>query len=412
MMILGSSRAIILLLYLQIVGVASSFIDLTFPYKQEKNLYVLNRVPERCNVVDLLKEMVKIDSTVGYEYEVMQWLRQILIDQGMTVEFQLVEDKSHSISGKSRHNIYAYMGSQRDTKIVLSSHIDTNQDGHIPYHEIGEEIHARGACDAKGSAASQIVAFFELWDEGVIDEGDISLLFVIGEEYDGIGMKDAIEYLNVTWSKAAILGEPTENKLSKGHKGNFRFDVEVWGKESHSGYPELGFSAIEFLVRKLDILLNTDFPYSDLLGPTTVNIGTINGGTAANIIPAYVRAQMYIRVATNETEILEYVQNLFKTEYSKMTIIQFLPPQYLSYDVPGFEFIACSYATDMPYLKNLNIKKYLYGPGSISVAHTQKEFVTEADLYDAVEGYKKIVMFNMGNELLLKSDNVSLKQAK
>lgn len=396
-MIFRNSNIIVLFLYLQIASVACHFIDFTFPYKQVPDLNAINKVTKRWNVVDLLKEMTKIDSIVHYEYEAMHWLKQILIEQGMTVEFQLVEDEEHSISGKSRHNIYAYMGSQRDTKIVLSAHIDTNPDGYIPYHEIGEEIHVRGACDAKGAAASQIVAFFELWDMNIITEGDVSLLFVVGEEYDGIGMKDAIKYLNVTWSKAAILGEPTENKLSKGHKGNLRFDVEVWGKESHSGYPELGFSAIEFLIHKSEILLNMDFPYSELLGPTTVNIGTIRGGTAANIIPAYVKAQMYIRVATNETEVLKYVENLFNTDHSKMTIVQFLAPQYLSYDIPGFQFIACSYATDMPYLKDLNIKKYLYGPGSISVAHTEQEFVTESDLYDAVVGYQKIIRFNLEN---------------
>lgn len=110
------------------------------------------------------------------------------------------------------------MGRARDTKIVYSTHLDTNQDGQIPYYENGEEIHVRGACDAKGAAAAQIVAFLELWEDNLIKEGDISLLFVIGEEYDGIGMNTAVDYLNASWSTAAIFGEPTENKLSNGHK--------------------------------------------------------------------------------------------------------------------------------------------------------------------------------------------------
>ncbi|GMM33026.1 hypothetical protein DASC09_003510 [Saccharomycopsis crataegensis] len=350
---------------------------------------------KRWDVVDMLKAMAKIDSTVGYEYEVMHWLRDVLEEQGMTVEMQLVEDEHQSVTGLARHNIYAYMGKTRDTSIVVSSHIDTNPEGNIPYHEIGEEIHVRGACDAKGPAAGQIVAFFELWDASIIKEGDVSLLFVIGEEYNGIGMKTAVESLNATWSKAAIFGEPTENKLSKGHKGNFRFDVEAWGKKSHSGYPELGFSAIEFYLRKANTLLNAELPYSPVLGPTTVNIGTIHGGVAANIIPDYVKAEMYIRVADDIEKVKAYVEELFNTEHSQMTIVQYLKPQYLSFDVPGFELIACAYATDIPYFESIDVKKYLYGPGSISVAHTQAEFVTVTDLYDSVIGYKNLITYNL-----------------
>ena len=354
-----------------------------------------DNTPERWNVVELLKDMAKIESPVGYEYNVMNWLAKILKEQGLTVEMQLVEDSQTSNTGEDRYNVYAYMGTERDTKIVVSSHIDTNPEGHIPYKEIGEEIHVRGACDAKGAAAGQIVAFFELWDSGKIKEGDVSLLFVIGEEYNGIGMEVAVKSLNATWSKAAILGEPTENKLSRGHKGNFRFDVEAWGKKSHSGYPELGFSAIEFLVRKLYTLLEEEMPYSDLLGPTTVNIGTIQGGDAANIVPDHVKSELYIRMAAEPEWIKQYAEELFNTEHSKLSAVQYLAPQNLDFDVPDIELISCAYATDMPYLEFLGIKRYLYGPGSISVAHTQEEFVTETDLYQSVIDYKKIIEYNI-----------------
>lgn len=355
--------------------------------------YVKN--PLRWTVDELLKELAWIDSEVGYEYNAVHWLNDVLVEQGLTVELQVVESAEESDTGLIRENIYAYMGKTRDTKVVLSAHIDTNPEGKIPYHEIGDEIHVRGACDAKGSVAAQVVAFFELWDAGEIEEGDVSLLFVIGEEYNGIGMELAVAKLGAKWSQAAILGEPTENKLSVGHKGNFRFDIEAWGKKSHSGYPELGFSAIEYLVKKLDILLEKEFPISSLLGKSTVNIGTIHGGDSANIIPSYVKAEMYIRVAENIELVREYVEELFNTEHSYVKVVQFLKPQILDHDVPGFDLIPCSYATDMPYLENLGIKRYLLGPGSISVAHTQKEFVTNADLKIATAAYKRIVRYSL-----------------
>lgn len=74
--------------------------------------------------------------------------------------------------------------------MLVSSHIDT-----VPpfweYERKGKEIWGRGTVDAKGSVASQIVAFEELREKGKILEGDVALLFVVGEEQGGDGMKKA-----------------------------------------------------------------------------------------------------------------------------------------------------------------------------------------------------------------------------
>ncbi|KAH3670380.1 hypothetical protein OGAPHI_000895 [Ogataea philodendri] len=339
------------------------------------------------SLIELHKDITEIDSEVGNEYDVVHFLAGYLSDHGLTVELQTVAE--------SRENIYAYIGSSRDTKVLLTSHIDTNPAGKIPYHVIGNEIHVRGACDAKGSVASQIFAFLELQRDGIITEGDLGLLFVVGEEYDGSGSLAAVTSLNATWSNAVVVGEPTENKLSVGHKGNFRFDVNAIGVASHSGYPEQGFSAVEFLMRRIELLLDTAFPHSNLLGPTTVNIGTFHGGISANLLAPSAKAEIYIRVADDINLVNDTVNEIFTTSHSNYSIVQMLEPQYLDYDIPGFETVACSYATDIPYFKRPGVKRYLYGPGSILVAHSPKEYLTVEDLYESVEGYKAIVQYNI-----------------
>lgn len=56
----------------------------------------------------------------------------------------------------------------------------------------------------------------------------------------------------------------------------------------------------------------------------------------------------------------------------------------------GFQTTICSYGTDVPYLRG-DHKKYLYGPGSILVAHGDHEYVSKSDLFEAVEGYKRLI---------------------
>lgn len=115
--------------------------------------------------------------------------------------------------------------------------------------------------DAKGSVASQIIAVEELLAAGKIEEGDIALLFVVGEERGGDGMKKANE-LGLKW-ETCIFGEPTELKLASGHKGIMSVNIKAKGKAGHSGYPELGRSANAMLIPALNALLNMELPWSE-----------------------------------------------------------------------------------------------------------------------------------------------------
>ncbi|ODQ83148.1 hypothetical protein BABINDRAFT_81614 [Babjeviella inositovora NRRL Y-12698] len=339
-------------------------------------------------LLKLHKDMVEINSIAPYEEEVGAYLKKYLKAKGLTVETQVVSQLPY------RANIYAYLGSQRDNRICITSHMDTVPP-YLPYYVEDNKIYGRGTCDAKGSVASQIVAYLDLVKDGTFQEGDASLLFVVGEEVDGSGMVTVSRALNTTW-ESVIFGEPTELKLGVGHKGNYYFSLHSQGKASHSGYPELGVNANTQLIRVLNRLLDLDLPKHDLLGPSTINVGVINGGIAANVIPAEASARVFIRVADGLEEIAEMVQKAISSEPNiEMKLIQRVDQQFLDYEVPGFESIVLAYATDIPYLKG-SFKRYLYGPGTIHVAHAANEFVTIEDLLEAVAGYKKLAKFTLG----------------
>lgn len=339
-------------------------------------------VEEKYSLLKLHRSLMEIESISGNEYAVANFLTKYLKNTGLTVETQQVEHK--------RYNIYAYYGNQRNTSTVISSHIDVVPP-YIGYSVDGTKIRGRGACDDKGPLAAQVIAFLDLLAEGKLKEGDASLLFVVGEENSGIGMRTASDKLGVSWDYA-IFGEPTENKLGVGHKGIFAFDVEVNGRACHSGYPELGVSATDILVPILHKIQNLDLPKSDLLGPSTVNIGKIEAGVAANVVPAYGKATIAIRVAAELEEVVRLVHTVVDgVEHVVPVKGRTTEPQYLDHEVPGYESIILAYNTDVPNLKQPLKKRFLYGPGTIHVAHSEDEHVENKDLLDSVVGYKGLV---------------------
>ncbi|KAG5356140.1 Peptidase M20 domain-containing protein [Yarrowia sp. B02] len=331
-------------------------------------------------LLNLHKQLIDIPSISLNESHVSEFLAEHL--RGLNYHVELLGEKE-------RPNIYAYKGEKDASKVLLTSHIDTVPP-YIPYSLKGDRIYGRGAVDAKSCVAAQITAVEELLKDGEVQPEDVALLYVVGEEISGNGgMRVVNDLLKKQWN-TAIFGEPTELKLGVGHKGFGTIRITVKGKASHSGYPELGISANEILVDALYELSHSTLPKSPLLGPSTLNIGQMHGGIAANIVPADANAVVTIRIAADEEEVQKVVSSVLE-KYEHLTFtFDSRPPQLLDYKVDGFESIVLAYSTDVPYLTG-DFKKYLYGPGSIHVAHAPDEYVTVQDLEASVEGYKKLV---------------------
>ncbi|KAL8790725.1 MAG: hypothetical protein Q9195_006203 [Heterodermia aff. obscurata] len=348
-------------------------------------------------LLSLHKKLIEIESITGNEHDVGVYLYNYLAQHNFTVERQFVGTASDDLGSrqskkKPRFNVLAYHGEKRDTRVLVSSHIDTVPP-YWPYETRNEdEIWGRGSVDAKACVATQIMAVEELRASGETKPRDVALLFVVGEETGGDGMRTANE-LQLKW-ETVIFGEPTELKLASGHKGILFFNIKAKGKAAHSGYPWLGKNANSRIIPALAALLETELPSSEKYGNSTLNIGRIEGGVAANVIPDSATADVSVRIAEGSPEktsqivldVLNHVDDGLEITFGELAY----GPVYIDSDIEGFETVTVNYGTDILNLHG-NHKRYLYGPGSILVAHSDHEHLTIGNLTAAVEGYKTLI---------------------
>jgi acetylornithine deacetylase len=229
------------------------------------------------------------------------------------------------------------------------------------------------------------------------------MLFVVGEEQGGDGMKAFAKYAQNTTFKAGIFGEPTEGNLATGHKGSYRFTLKAEGKAAHSAYPWLGISSINWLVEAIAAVNQAEalLPWSELLGNSTLNVGQIAGGEASNIVPANANATASIRIANGKPEeIKEILEKALwpvvgrAQQAGANLTMEFAETSYgaqeLDTDVPGLETAPMQYGTDIPSLPQVE-KRYLFGTGTIHVAHTPLEELTQDELVEMAESYGMIL---------------------
>ncbi|MFZ0663149.1 MAG: M20/M25/M40 family metallo-hydrolase [Acidobacteriaceae bacterium] len=331
------------------------------------------------DVVALTRRLVDIESTTYHEGAVGRALVEILAGRGFVAETMPVEQSAESRSDGDRLNVYA--GAAGETPdVVLSTHMDTVPP-YFPSSEDGEFIYGRGACDAKGILAAQMVAAERLRAEGV----RVGLLFVVGEERDSAGAKVANRHSR--GSRFLINGEPTDNRLAVASKGTLRVKLTAKGKLAHSAYPELGESAIHKLLEALGKVMALRLPVTEDVGPSTLNVGVIEGGQAPNVVADHAEALLLIRLVgpAEETRaaVLEAVGNLAEVEFTLEIPFQRLRA------IEGLPTMVAAFTTDVPWLTAWG-EPLLLGPGSIHVAHTREERLAKRELMEAVELYVKV----------------------
>jgi acetylornithine deacetylase len=326
------------------------------------------------DAITLTRQLIDIESISGNEAAVGNYLYGELCRVGYQTRRIPVEG--------NRCNIYATSPEQPHPAIVFSTHMDTVPP-FIPSSEDATRIYGRGSCDAKGIIAAQIAASERLRQKGIY----VGLLFVVGEERDSLGAKVANDYAASEPAHAAkylVNGEPTENHIALASKGTLRVEVTASGRMAHSAYPELGESAINKLIAALSRLLAMPLPSDPEIGPCTLNIGLIEGGRAPNVIPDHAHADLVYRLVGPSQdlrrEILAAAGDQVKIEFPLE-----LPFLRLR-TIDGLPTMIAAFTTDIPRLTNWG-EPLLIGPGSIHVAHTEREFIDKQQLADAIDLY-------------------------
>jgi len=328
------------------------------------------------NVIEFARALIDIESVSDNETEVGAFLHahlsKLAAHSGGRVERMAVEE--------DRFNVFVAWG---DPVVTLSTHMDT-----VPpffsSREDAEYIWGRGSCDAKGIIAAMVGAAEKLLAFGAKNFG---LLFVVGEERNSAGAVTASK--SPRGSRYLINGEPTENKLALASKGALRFELSSRGRLAHSAYPELGESAIEKLLDALEAIRHVALPHDALLGSSTMNIGTISGGRAPNVIPDSARAEILVRLVGDPASIRE---SFAAAIGSRADIKEVLCIPAMEFErVAGFPTTVVSYTTDVPMFGGAWGRPLLLGPGSIRLAHTSEERVAKSDLLQAVSLYADAV---------------------
>ncbi|HXY01452.1 MAG TPA: M20/M25/M40 family metallo-hydrolase [Candidatus Limnocylindrales bacterium] len=325
----------------------------------------------------LTRTLIDLDSTTGREKPVVDYLFAHLSDLAARENGRLERLPAAS----ERDNLLVCFG---DPVVTLSTHMDTVP----PFISSSEDemhIHGRGACDAKGIIAAMVAAAESLLASGT---RNFALLFVVGEERDSAGAHAAAAAPR--GSRFLINGEPTENRLALSSKGALRYEIVAKGKLAHSGYPELGHSAIHSLLDALDDIRAIPLPSDDVFGLPTLNVGTIRGGRAPNVVADEACAEIMFRLVGEPGLLRAAVARAADLHHVEAREVFCCPAVHLS-ALEGLPTTSVAFTTDIPTFNGTWGQPFLIGPGSIHVAHTAEERIAKQEVSDAVEIYARMV---------------------
>lgn len=362
--------------------------------------------------IQLFMDMLNVDSTTGKEGEFAEYLAHRLVSPGCRIERFPVESMSCDEGYRQQENLLLSWG---EPKVIFCTHLDTVPPYILPSIERDTEgnileFRGRGTCDAKGQIFSMYQACLRLEKEG---HDGFGLLLLSGEETGSFGAKAFRQvHPGAEW---VIVGEPTDNAMASASKGTKSFEVTFTGKAAHSGYPSQGESAILMFNDFVNALRSVEFPEDEILGPTTWNIGKLRSDNPQNILSEKLSCRVYFRTTFASDQMVSNVMKNMAGENARLRfgrrhaadetdlVAKDVAPWQKAMNVEAFggdaptryevleDFDAkpVAFGSDAPQLTNFQ-KRCLCGPGSILVAHTSREFVTVADLEQAIANYVKM----------------------
>lgn len=365
---------------------------------------------DETSLLDLTRKLIAIPSHHGLENperEMAAYLERFLVEAGLTV--------CRRLTAGGRFNVIATLGKNRSPEktLMLNGHMDTvgveNMKGDPFSGEIVDgKIFGRGSVDMKAALASMIHAVLAVKEAGIPLEGQVVFAGVADEELWNAGTRDIVARGPRT--KYAIVGEPTGLRIDHGHRALEWIEIVIRGRAAHGGTPERGVNAIEKAGKLLRILCDELLPAINerthpITGPSTLNLGQIFGGTQ----PSTVAGECVIRldrrwIPGESTEsVLEELREIIRRlrrddpdydgevrnmrDMATNTVGQ--PPLLTAPDSPLVRRLSGALSrfgpsprlgafpgwTDGGILSSAGgIETVVFGPGDLSVAHSDREF--------------------------------------
>lgn len=333
---------------------------------------------------DFLKTILEIPSPSGEEANLFHFFEDYFRQENL---FNVQSFGGDRIDEGAFILLTPKEGSNEQVKVLFCTHIDTVEND-LPIRRNDDYIFGRGAVDAKGQIAAIYGAALNLL---VKKENNFGILLVTDEERTSKGAKLANKIVPIK-SDYIVISEPTENSLAVAGKGILTFDVEIKGRQSHSGYPQYGLSALDIFFDFWQKLKNISYAKDEILGDALFNIGLLNAPNSANVIADFVRFRVMFRttflVSPNvlKKEIDKIVRPEIKITYlSESPAIKFYTPQNLK----NINHTPVSFGSDAQHLTNFG-KCLMYGISSIKYAHSLEEKLDFVFLDQGIADLEKI----------------------
>ena len=378
-------------------------------------------------ITNLAQELIKIpsDETAG-EKEVCEYLESYLKSLGMKVRLQEVLP--------NRPNIIAeVIGDEVGKSIMFNGHVDTVPVGDIkkwsmdPYSAIikDNKLFGRGSTDMKGAIASMIIAMKFIMNNVEKFNGKIIFTGVMAEETTGLGTQKIVEE-NIK-ADMAVVGEPSDEKIYRAHKGTMWFNLSTYGKLEHSSESNSESNNAIINMMKLIMEINEiskelETIENNLVGHPSINIGLIDGGTKQNMIADSCRISIDRRTLPEEKtdEILDKLRirlDGLRSLDDRLTFdleidtireaVEVVESEQIVQEVKNAlnkvinknpTISGMKATTDMSILVNQgNIPSVIYGPGFIKQAHTVDEFIEVKRLVESSQVYAEILLNTLTN---------------
>lgn len=354
--------------------------------------------------LELTRKLISIDS-VDSKPTAVRFLQKLLGAEGI---------KTRILTSGGVESLLAFKGKGRPI-LMLNGHYDTVPAGSgwltPPFKAVerGGRLYGLGAADMKAGLAAMTAAFIEAQPA----HGTL-VLAAVGDEEEG-GRRGSGVVVSKLRPDFVVVGEPTSLDLALGHKAVLQLEVSFKGKSAHAAQPTRGDNAITRAAAMVNELAKR-YPvpkgaYGTLFDKTTMNVGTISGGRATNVVADACSLTLDFRIPprVKHKAVLDEVRRIARRHNAQVRVIEqepgWLEPADSSLvkmarktlgDIRSFKEFRKLGANDGRYFASRGARVVNVGPADPRVIHAPNESVPLREVSGAKRFYQTLVSALLG----------------